>query len=474
MTANTPATDPIPATDPPRPDDVASGAARRDTWTVAVVVLAALALVASIVGVGLGARAVDESKRTVAATDGGDEAPATVGVEVSEFAIAPADIVAETGGTLRVTNAGTATHDFGIDGTDVMSPMLDAGGTAEVSLAGIEPGTYRVLCHVPGHASAGMTATLKVVAAGGAPTAAPPVSTAAKATSADDMDAAMAGVIKAFPAKTDGAGAQPLAPTVLADGTKQFELTAKTVDWEVEPGRTVEAWTYNGTVPAPTIQVAPGDRVQVVLTNELTESTSIHFHGLITPNSQDGVPDITQQPVKPGETFTYTFTAQPTPAVGMYHSHQNAVKQVPNGMAGAFLVGDEPVPAGVSIARKEVLMLNDAGTIGFSINGKSFPATAPIVAKLGDWIEVSYLNEGEMAHPMHLHSLTQKVIAKDGYPLPAPYDADTILVGPGERYTVLVKADNPGTWAWHCHILSHSERTDGRMFGMVTAMIVEP
>jgi manganese oxidase len=160
------------------------------------------------------------------------------------------------------------------------------------------------------------------------------------------------------------------------------------------------------------------------------------------------------------------------PAVGMYHSHQNAVVQVPNGLAGAFLVGQEPVPQGVSISQEIPLMLNDAGTIGLSLNGKSFPATAPIVAKQGDSILVHYMNEGVMAHPMHLHGMTQKVVAKDGIPLQFPYDADTINVAPGERYSVLIKASEPGVWAWHCHILPHAEREDG-MFGMVTAMIVK-
>jgi FtsP/CotA-like multicopper oxidase with cupredoxin domain len=155
----------------------------------------------------------------------------------------------------------------------------------------------------------------------------------------------------------------------------------------------------------------------------------------------------------------------------MYHSHQDAVKQVPNGLAGAFLVGDEPVPAGIAVAQQQIMMLNDAGTIGLALNGKSFPATAPFAAKLGDWIEVHYMNEGQMIHPMHLHGLAQRVIAKDGYPI-QPYDADTIVVAPGERYTVLVHADNPGVWAWHCHILSHAEDATG-MMGMVTALIVK-
>jgi FtsP/CotA-like multicopper oxidase with cupredoxin domain len=281
------------------------------------------------------------------------------------------------------------------------------------------------------------------------------------------MDEHMAMRTTMFPAKTAGLGAQPLAPIVRSDGTKEFHLTTKVVTWEVEPGKLVDAWTYNGTVPGPTIKVAVGDKVRVVVKNELPESTAVHFHGIRLPNSQDGVPDITQAPIKPGTTFTYEFTADRI-AVGMYHSHHNAVTQVPNGLAGTFLVGEMPLPAGVRVSQ---VVLDDSGVIGFALNGKSFPATAPIVAKEGEWAEVHYMNEGGMFHPMHLHGLDQLVIAKDGYPLAQPYLADTIAVGPGERYTVLVKADVKGTWAWHCHILSHAETADG-MFGMVTAMIV--
>ena len=128
-------------------------------------------------------------------------------------------------------------------------------------------------------------------------------------------------------------------PNVLPDGTKEFDLTAKVTDWEVSPGNTVQAWTYNGTVPGPTIKVNPGDHVKIVLDNQLPQSTAIHFHGIEVPNAMDGVPDVTQPPVKPGEQFTYEFTAQSTPAVGMYHSHHHAEHQVPDGLSGAFLIG---------------------------------------------------------------------------------------------------------------------------------------
>jgi manganese oxidase len=297
------------------------------------------------------------------------------------------------------------------------------------------------------------------------------MSASAAPVTAEQMDSQMAQATKAFPAKTQGLGGQVLQPTVQRDGTKQYELTAAITPWEVSPGRIVQAWAYNGTVPGPTIHVNVGDKVRVVLHNTLPESTVIHFHGLTVPNAMDGVPEITQPPVKPGQSFTYEFTAQ-GPAVAIYHSHHDASKQVPAGMWGAFLVGEEPLPNGVKPSQEVPMVLNDAGPLGLSLNGKSFPATAPVVAKLGDWILVHYYNEGLQIHPMHLHGMPGMVVAKDGYPLASPYMADTILVAPGERYSVLIHADQPGTWAWHCHILTHAENSTG-MFGMVTALIVK-
>lgn len=276
----------------------------------------------------------------------------------------------------------------------------------------------------------------------------------------------------AFPAATEGLGGQVLAPTILADGTKQFDLTTAVTKWQVSPDKTVEAMTYNGTVPGPTIKVDPGDHVKVVLHNEMPQSTSIHFHGLTTPNSMDGVTYATQDPVKTGETFTYEWTVQDTPAVGMYHSHHNAVEQVPDGLAGAFIVGEEPVPAGVTVSQEQVMVLDDSGVIGYALNGKSFPATTPFVAEQGDWVEVHYMNEGSQIHPMHLHGMPQMVIAKDGMPLATPSMEDTVTVAPGERYTVLIHATEVGTWVWHCHILPHAENENG-MYGMVTALVVQ-
>jgi uncharacterized cupredoxin-like copper-binding protein len=467
----------------PPPSVAAGPAPSRDAWVVIMTVIGGITLLASVIGVGFGMRAIDQSKSSKATelAAGTDAAAPTAMADVTltEFSITPKVIEVAAGGMLMISNKGTMQHNLAIEGQNLRTEMVNAGGSAELLLGNLPPGTYTVFCEVPGHREAGMVAQLKVVAAGTGATAAGATAgsgTASATTpttmSAAEMDKLMTDRTKAFPAKTAGLGGQDLAPTILADGTKEFDLTAKVVKWEVEAGKFVEAWTYNGAVPGPTIRVKDGDKVKVVLKNELPESTVIHWHGIEVPNAMDGVPDITQPSVKPGETFTYAFTAH-GPAVGMYHSHYDAAKQVSNGLAGAFLIDNVPLPAGVTLAGpQQTMMLNDSGTIGFSVNGKSFPATAPIVAKLGDWIEVSYMNEGVMIHPMHLHGLPQLVIAKDGYPLPQPYDADTVTVAPGERYTVLVHATQPGTWAWHCHILPHAEREDG-MFGMVTALVVQ-
>lgn len=439
----------------------------RDNLFIYAVLASMLAIVIATVGVGFGMRAISESKDNRGGDGGGESEP--LRVRLAEFSISPAGGTVAAGSEIEVSNTGKTVHDLTVEGANLTTGSIQAGSTGRMDTTGLNPGKYTVFCSVAGHREAGMEAELTVTEGGG--TAAPTGVGGHAAMSSEDMDRSMHDVVAKFPAKTKGLGGQPLEPKVLPDGTKRFELTAKITDWEIEPGKLVKAWTYNGTVPGPTIRVADGDRIEVVLKNALPESTAIHFHGLRTPNSMDGVPDITQPPIKPGETFTYAFVAR-GPAVGMYHSHHNAAEQVPNGLAATILVGDLPVPAGVQVTRTYPMMLNDAGVIGFSLNGKSFPATEPVAVKLNDWVLVHYLNEGVMAHPMHLHGLEQLVIAKDGMPLPQPYRADTVNVAPGERYSVLVKADEPGVWAWHCHILPHAERNTG-MFGMVTAMIVK-
>jgi FtsP/CotA-like multicopper oxidase with cupredoxin domain len=287
------------------------------------------------------------------------------------------------------------------------------------------------------------------------------------AMSAEEMAAHDAEVTAQFPAETQGHGGKVLQPEVTANGVKVFELTAAPVQWETESGVFKEAWTYNGAVPGPTIKAELGDRVRFVLTNDLPEPTTIHFHGMTVPAEMDGVPAISQDAVLPGESFSYEFTVRNT-GTNMYHSHFNAQKQVPMGLLGALIVRD---PRDPKVDVDYPMVLND-GPLGYTLNGKGFPATEPLAAQRGDTVRIRYMNEGLQIHPMHLHGLTQQVIAMDGHLLEDPYEADTVLVAPGQRIDVLVRATEPGAWAWHCHVLNHAESEQG-MFGMVTAVIVE-
>ena len=118
----------------------------------------------------------------------------------------------------------------------------------------------------------------------------------------------------------------------------------------------------------------------------------------------------------------------------------------------------------VSLSRDEALE-SQGSVIGWRLEN-----IWPLAWVLGYEAEPSV--EGSQIHPMHLHGMAQLVIAKDGYPLANPQEEDTVTVAPGERYTVLVHATEPGTWVWHCHILPHAESSKG-MFGMVTALVVK-
>ena len=268
---------------------------------------------------------------------------------------------------------------------------------------------------------------------------------------------------------TKGKGNQPLQATV-ENGVKVFRMTIDEVNWEVTPDKTSPARGYNGMLPGPLLRATEGDTVRIIVKNNLKESTAVHWHGLYVPNNMDGVPFINQEPIQPGATFTYEFTLR-NAGTHMYHSHHNSLDQVNRGLLGVFIVDPKDPASYPAYDREYLFVLNDLAH-GFTINGKSFPATDALTAKKGERVLIRYLNEGVMNHPVHLHGMAMKVFAKDGYPVNPPQMCDTLDVAPGNRYDVLVEATEPGAWAFHCHNLTHAEGPKG-MFGMVTALIVE-
>lgn len=275
-------------------------------------------------------------------------------------------------------------------------------------------------------------------------------------------------------ASADAQGDQPLQPTLGPTGEKIFNLEASVIRWNVLPETQVDAYAFNGQVPGPRIRVTEGDHLRINVTNHLPESTTIHWHGLIVPNEMDGPAEITQEPIQPGQTFVYEFTAQQA-GTFFYHSHDHVDRQQALGLYGALIVDPRQPPATPAYDRELVVQLQEwlqrdgytfpsmpmEGAIPnyFTINGKAYPATETVHLHLGERLLVRFIgSQSAFIHPMHIHGGPFRILQADGYPVsdPAQIVKDTVNVGPGERYDVLWEARAPGKWLLHCHINHHT------------------
>lgn len=270
----------------------------------------------------------------------------------------------------------------------------------------------------------------------------------------------------------DAQGNQLLEPTIV-DGVKEFQLTTSVIRWNILTDVQVTAYAYNDQVPGPLLRVTVGDRVRLRVLNNLPEPTSIHWHGLIVPNSQDGAAGVTQQAIPPGQTFTYEYTVPETPGTYFYHTHVAPDRQQALGLYGALIV-DARNPSIAPLYDQEVIVelgewrITDGQTIPamelegalpnyFTINGKSYPETQTVQMRLGETLLVRFIGTGQFIHPMHIHGGPFRIVSTDGNPVPeaAQLTKDTVLIGPGERYDVLWEAREPGKWLLHCHINHH-------------------
>lgn len=136
-----------------------SGGLTFEAIAVIALVVAFAAVILSVFSMSLAARSIDEHRAIPAAGAGGG---GPVAVSLTEFAIAPAPLTVSSGGSLAVTNDGTTTHDLTVDGQDIATPTLDAGGTADLDVSALAPGTYTVFCSIPGHRESGMEAEVTV------------------------------------------------------------------------------------------------------------------------------------------------------------------------------------------------------------------------------------------------------------------------------------------------------------------------
>ena len=259
----------------------------------------------------------------------------------------------------------------------------------------------------------------------------------------------------------------PDLPFELDNGVKVFHLIAEPVKRELVPGKVVNLWGYNGTAPGPTIQVTQGDRVRIIFDNHLPEPTSMHWHGFEIPIEMDGAPDGSQTPVPPGGRFIYEFALHQE---GTYFYHPHMAMQEMMGLLGAFIMHpekpyDPPVDKDFVILLQEYAVLPNNSTPNsmnmefnwLTFNGKSGPATTPLIVRLGDRVRIRLINLGMDHHPVHLHGHTFWVTGTEAGRRPkANWDPEnTVLVGVAQARDIEFVANNPGDWMFHCHLPHH-------------------
>lgn len=276
----------------------------------------------------------------------------------------------------------------------------------------------------------------------------------------------------AYRAGKDARGDTVLEPRI-ENGVKVFDIEASVIRWTILDGVEVDAYAFNRQVPGPRLQLVDGDRVRINFRNALPESTTVHWHGLVVPNEMDGPAEITQTPVPPGGSYRYEYTVEQS-GTFFYHTHDHADRQQAFGLYGALLIeprGRTEIRADLeyTIQLQEWLkrrwltypaMLMEGSLPNFfTINGKAYPSTDVIRMKVGQTVKLRFIGtNNNFIHPMHVHGGPFEVVALDGVTLSptARYLADTINVGPGQRWDVIWKARRIGKWLVHCHIPHHT------------------
>jgi manganese oxidase len=260
-------------------------------------------------------------------------------------------------------------------------------------------------------------------------------------------------------------------PFKVVDGIKVFHLIAEEVTHEFAPGLKAKLWGFNGRVHGPTIEAVEGDSIRIYVTNKLPEATSVHWHGIILPSGMDGVGGINQESIGPGKTFKYEYPLIQH-GTHMYHSHFDEMTQMGLGVMGLFVIHPRR-PAEPPPDRDFAILLSEwdvkpgtyrpdprvfAGFNTLTFNAKAFPATEPLVARRGDRVRIRLANLSAIDHhPIHLHGHAFWVVQTDGGVIPAAarWPESTVLVSAGQSRTIDFVADNPGDWAFHCHMTHH-------------------
>ena len=307
----------------------------------------------------------------------------------------------------------------------------------------------------------------------------------------------------------------PLVPEIIEEHgkkIKKFHIIMNNVLHEIRPGVKAPMFSFNNMIPGPTLRLNEGDHVRVIFFNNGTDPHTIHWHGMNDlESSSDGIPDVNQEWVLPGEMYTYEFTAGEG-VTKMYHCHVDAPHHMMMGMFGALIIDPKeaekspfgnladqekiyifsemesahahvPLPADMMpmgpdsnlpwlFPSPKFMMPFKPDVTEFLINGKAFPAVPPLLVKEGEIVRLRLINLGQHTKSIHIHGHTFTVTHRDGYALPSSFKVDTLLIGSGERYDVWFKADNPGVWMIHDHEMNNMAN-GYEPGGIMTAIVYE-
>lgn len=276
----------------------------------------------------------------------------------------------------------------------------------------------------------------------------------------------------------------------------ECDLNIDAAQWAPPGHKASPGMTINGGIPGPTLRFRVGDVARIRVHNHLREDTSVHWHGLLLPNDQDGVPGVTTPPIKAGETFTYQF---PIIHAGTYWYHSHTRLQEQKGIYGSIVITPRSGET-VTADRDHVVVLSDwtresgeevtrtlrrdsewyevkkgtaqsllgaarAGALkeffhrerdrmqpmdisdvaydAFLANGRE---SSDLPAKPGETVRLRFINAGAATY-FYIESATGKmrVVAADGPPV-RPLPVKRLLIGMGETYDVLVTVPPSGRW----------------------------
>ncbi len=284
-----------------------------------------------------------------------------------------------------------------------------------------------------------------------------------------------------WPTATGNTRTLPSFPRAASTGqVKHYTLEAAPANITLE-GRNIATWTYNGALPGPELRLTEGDRLRVTVKNRLPQDTTIHWHGVPLANAMDGVPDVTQKAIQSGQDFTYDFLA---PTTGTYFYHSHAGLQLDRGLYGPLIIesAKEPknydhdfvlvlddwldgMPATPEVAMQKLIAGGDRmtgmGNMGgmgnmemppdivyplYLISGHSSDNPLELKMSKGHKARIRLINaSASTIYRVALQGHRLTVTHTDGQPV-EPVEVDTIRIGMGERYDVLVAATNPGVW----------------------------